>query len=308
MSEPRTLLDLVLAETEDTASTIRLFTFRRPDGGVLPSAPAGGDLVLHLPKGYVRRYALLDADDAPRAYRIAVQRRPEGRASHWLHTAARPGVRFLTEVHPHLDPLPPGEGWVRALFLAGGIGIAGLHATIARLDLLARPSHLHYAARTRSAALFAGAYDADTSLYFDGAVLDIAAAVAAAPEAAHLYCCGPRSMMQAFTRATAGRDPARVHARWFFPEQEPRLGGFALHLARSGRDVPVPPGRTMLDALLAAGVNVPHACLEGLCSRCEARVLQGTAVHHDGAPAAFRRGTALTCCAGAAGERLVLDL
>ena len=46
-------------------------------------------------------------------------------------------------------------------------------------------------------------------LHFDdeaGGVLDMAAAIAATPQNAHIYCCGPNPMLKAFEAATtAGR-------------------------------------------------------------------------------------------------------
>ena len=82
-------------------------------------------------------------------------------------------------------------------------------------------------------------------------------------------------MLQAFERATAAHDPELIHTEYFFPRHEPTLGGFTLELARSRRELAVPPGQTILDALLEAGVSVPYACLEGLCGRCEVPVLAG---------------------------------
>jgi vanillate O-demethylase ferredoxin subunit len=185
---------------------------------------------------------------------------------------------------------------------------------IARLDALGRDWRLHYAARGRAEAAFAdelSAHGPRVRLYFDDATLDLAAAIADAPPDAHLYCCGPRAMLQAFERATAARDPTRIHTEYFFPRHEPTLGGFTLELARSRRELAVPSGQTILDALLEAGVSVPHACLEGLCGRCEVPVLAGTPDHRDEYLSPARRAagrTIITCRSGVVGERLTLDL
>jgi ferredoxin len=42
--------------------------------------------------------------------------------------------------------------------------------------------------------------------------------------------------------------------------------GFDVRLRRSGRIVAVPPGDSILDALLDAGVNVSFSCTEGVCA------------------------------------------
>jgi ferredoxin len=89
------------------------------------------------------------------------------------------------------------------------------------------------------------------------------------------------------------------------------LDTFTVVLARSGREVRVEPGDTILFALICAGVDVEFSCEEGLCGACETKVLAGTPVHRGTVyPAEVheRRSTALICCAGSRSERLVLDL
>jgi len=89
------------------------------------------------------------------------------------------------------------------------------------------------------------------------------------------------------------------------------LDSFTVVLARSGREVHVAPGDTILFALLCAGVDIEFSCEEGMCGACETKVLAGTPVHRGTAyPIAEheRRSTALMCCAGSRSERLVLDL
>ena len=307
----RALLDFVLARISDAAEGVRVLEFRSPSGATLPAAAAGSHIELHLPKGLVRDYSLLDAHDAPESYRIAVKRDPASRGgSRWLHEAPREGFRFLIGAPECSFPLD--EGAAHSVLIAGGIGIAPIRCMALRLAALGRTFELHYAAKSRAEAAFAeelAAYACE--FYFDDDALGMEAVVAAAPADAQLYCCGPRALMQAFERATTSRDPSRVHTEYFFPRHEPRLGGFTVELARSQRRIAVPPGRTILDTLLAAGVNVPYACLEGICGRCEVRVLEGAPDHRDSYLAATRRehgGTMMLCCSGALGERLVLDI
>ena len=53
------------------------------------------------------------------------------------------------------------------------------------------------------------------------------------------------------------------------------VGGFEVQLHRSGRTIAVPPGETILDMLLDAGVNVSFSCTEGVCGTCETKVIDG---------------------------------
>ena len=143
-------------------------------------------------------------------------------------------------------------------------------------------------------------------------MLDIAATVGAAPANAHLYCCGPLPMLSAFESATAHLPRERVHVEYFAAKESPAAaGGFKVVLAKSGREVDVPSGKTILEALLDAGLDVPHSCMEGVCGTCEAAVLEGLPDHRDlvlnDAEHAANK-TMMICCSGSKTDRLVLDL
>ena len=144
------------------------------------------------------------------------------------------------------------------------------------------------------------------------AVLDVAAIVAAAPDAAHLYCCGPASMMAAFEAATAGRPAGHLHVEYFSAAPPaPIEGGFVVALAKSGREFVIPPGTTILETLRKAGLTLTSSCEQGVCGACETRVLEGVPDHRDllltPAEKASNR-TMMICCSGALSDRLVLDL
>ena len=68
---------------------------------------------------------------------------------------------------------------------------------------------------------------------------------------------------------------------------------------------------TILDALLASGVETGHSCLEGVCGTCETKVLEGIPDHRDVVLTAQERAsnrTMMICCSGSKSSRLVLDL
>ena len=119
-------------------------------------------------------------------------------------------------------------------------------------------------------------------------------------------------MLAAFESACAARDPASVHVEYFSAAEAPSVeGGFTVVLSRSNRSVAVPPGKSILDALLDAGVNVPFSCTEGVCGTCETRVLSGTPDHRDVILTESERQagkTMMICCSGSKSEQLVLDL
>jgi tetrachlorobenzoquinone reductase len=145
-----------------------------------------------------------------------------------------------------------------------------------------------------------------------GRVLDLGAVVAQAPRAAHLYCCGPAPMLAAFETATANWPAERKHVEYFTAKDAPALeGGFVVELKRSGKEFVIPAGKSILEVLRDAGMDVSYSCEQGICGACETRVLSGVPEHRDSVltPAEqAANNTVMICCAGSKTERLVLDL
>jgi CDP-4-dehydro-6-deoxyglucose reductase, E3 len=52
-----------------------------------------------------------------------------------------------------------------------------------------------------------------------------------------------------------------------------------------GRSVSVAPGQSLLDAALAAGLNIPHSCKSGHCTSCRAELVAGSVEYPRGRPA-----------------------
>ncbi len=192
---------------------------------------------------------------------------------------------------------------------------------IRRLEALGRRWELFYAARTRAAAAFLDELDtlgSDIRLHVDfddersGRVFDLAAIVKNVPAHAHLYCCGPVPMLEAFEAATAGRPADHVHVEYFKAREAPATeGGFDIKLARSNRTIAIEAGKTILDALLDAGIASNYACTEGVCGTCETRVLEGIPDHRDQFLSTEEQAankSVMICCSGARSRTLVLDL
>jgi vanillate O-demethylase ferredoxin subunit len=119
-------------------------------------------------------------------------------------------------------------------------------------------------------------------------------------------------MMSAFREAAPVEWSGRMHMEYFRPAEIANPArGFVVELARSGREVEVPPGCSILDALMMQGIDAPYSCYEGVCGTCETHVLAGTPDHRDNLlshKAKAEGKTILICCSGSKSERLVLDL
>jgi ferredoxin len=186
------------------------------------------------------------------------------------------------------------------------------------LQTLQRSWELHYACRSREYGAFLELLGelAGVRVHLDeeanGAPLNVAARLQGIARDAHIYCCGPAPMLKAFEAATASWPRAQIHVEYFTPKEEAaRAGGYVVELAKSGLELPVPPGKTILQVLVDAGIDVASSCEEGVCGACETRVLAGRPDHRDAILSDDERAAGksmMVCCSGALSERLVLDL
>ena len=296
-----------------------------PPATRLPAFSAGAHIDLHLPtpKGeLIRSYSLLNDPRETQRYRLGINRdaKSRGGSSH-VHEQLRVGDKLAISAPRNHFPLD--ESAPHNVFIAGGIGITPMLSMIARSQALGTPWTLYYSARTRAHAGFldwlesaAGSQGGRVVLNFDqepgGRMLDLAAIVAALPTGAHVYCCGPIPMLEAYEKATAGLPAERVHMEYFAAKDAPATdGGFSVELARSHKTLQIPAGKTILDCLIEINAEPPYSCREGVCGTCEVKVLEGQPDHRDLVLSDSERAAndrMMVCCSGARTARLVLDL
>jgi tetrachlorobenzoquinone reductase len=304
------------------AERINSYELVDPTGCDLVAFTAGSHIDLHLSNGMIRSYSLVNDPCERNRYVIAVNNDAAGRGgSRFVHETLRAGD-IITISHPRSNfTLQENAG--HSVLIAGGIGITPLLSMIRRLEALGRSWELFYAARTRIAAAFLDELKAlrpdlqeNLHVNFDqepsGRMLDLASIVKNAPGDAHLYCCGPVPMLEAFEAATQDWPAEQVHVEYFKAKERPAVeGSFEVRLARSNRTIKVEAGNTILNALLDAGIAVNYACTEGVCGSCETRVVDGIPDHHDlflGKAEQAANNTMMICCSGSKSGTLVLDL
>jgi tetrachlorobenzoquinone reductase len=316
------LVELRVKRISHEADGINSYELISPTGRDLDPFTAGGHVDVHLPNGMIRSYSLVNDQRERHRYVIAINKEPAGRGgSRFLHDNLKVGD--IVSVSRPRNNFALCEEAEHSILIAGGIGITPLLSMARRLDALGRSSELFYAARARPAAAFLDEIEALASkgrfkvhLDFDdersGRLFDLPGIVSHACAQAHLYCCGPQPMLEAFEAATAGRLADHVHVEYFQAREAPAIeGGFDVRLARSNRTIAVKAGRTILEALLDAGIAANHACSEGVCGTCETRVLEGLPDHRDQFLSKDEQAsnkTMMICCSGARSRTLVLDL
>ena len=314
------LLQLRLRQIRWEAEGIASYEFVSAQGLALPAFSAGSHIDLHLPRAMVRSYSLLNDPAETHRYVIAVQRDAQGRGgSAWMHQTPRVGD-LLRAIAPSND-FPLADSAAPAILIAGGIGITPVVAMLRRLHRLKRPWQLHYAAKSPQQAAFVSDLSALTtedeqlSLHYSSEPtnrLDIVRIVHDAPPEAHLYCCGPPRMIEAFLGATKERPAAQVHLERFAASSvAATAGGYEVVLQRSGRRLAVAEGKTILDTLLDGGIDVQYSCSVGVCGTRQTKVLAGTPDHRDDYLSDDEKAgneTIMVCCSGSRSQTLVLDL
>lgn len=315
-------MQLVVRSRTTLADGIVAIELAAPDGGPLPPFCPGAHIDLKLGNGLSRSYSLVNDPAERERYVIAVNRDPNSRGgSVFVHDALQTGQ--VLEVDGPRNNFALIEDAPLVVLIAGGIGITPLYCMVQRLETLGRPWKLFYGARSRRNCAYlaelmaleeksAGRVHVHFNDEHGGGVIDLPGAVATTPQDAHLYCCGPVPMLEAFLRATADRAEGRAHVEYFSASQDAAVeGGFTVELRRSGRSFVVPHGKSILHVLLEAGLDVSHSCQEGVCGSCETVVVEGEPDHRDAylTPFEHRSGKKIMiCCSGCKSGKLVLDL
>jgi ferredoxin-NADP reductase len=270
-----------------------------------------------------RSYSLTSRTEDGEAYEITVaitasEETDAASISRFLHTSVAPG-RVVTVNGPH-NGFRLADESLPCVLIAGGIGITPLLAMARRLEAEGRPFELFYSGKSKAAMPYLqelesfrhGRCTVITTASPPLPRLDIQAVLDAAPAAAHVYVCGPRGMTDAVFAAAreAGWAAGRVHAESFDSGAASGDDAFTVELAKSGRQLRVAAGETILDALLAAGVALDYDCRHGSCGRCTQAVLRGEPDHRDAlyAGSAEASQAIRICVSRAKSALLVLDL
>lgn len=144
------------------------------------------------------------------------------------------------------------------------------------------------------------------------------------------FLCGPESMISEVSRGLrgAGVPDARIHYELFGASAEDAAAAIARHQERArrfggatcrvtvkadGRETRLelaPDGENILDAALAAGVDLPYACKGGACATCKARVTHGEVdmdVRHALGDDEIAAGFVLSCQAHPVSSEVTID-
>ena len=212
----------------------------------------------------------------------------------------------------------------RHLLVAGGIGVTPILCMAERLEVIGQAFEMHYSARSIDRMAFldrieTSSFARKVQFHFDDGPqaqrLDIPAVVSQPRADVHIYVCGPKGFMDAvLTNARAqGWPDAQLHYEFFSADVQRSNDDdrFDVQLASTGRVITVVKDQTVVQALAAAGIEVPTSCEQGVCGTCLTRVLEGVPDHRDmflTRAEQARNDQFLPCCSRSSSPRLVLDL
>ncbi|MFJ8816563.1 PDR/VanB family oxidoreductase [Amycolatopsis thermoflava] len=317
-SESTVELDAVITRRRIEAEGVVSLTLTAASGEPMPPWEPGAHIDVLLPGGVERQYSLCGDPNDRSQWRIAILREDQGRGgSRWLHDNAEEGGRLRVRGPRNNFPLVEAD---RYLFIGGGIGITPLLTMIRRAQHRGAHWNLVYGGRRESSMAFLDELrpfgDRVRILPEDvHGLLDVPGLLAEAAEGTVVYCCGPTGLLDVVQKHCADRFPGALHIERFTPAEPvgPREGDRPVEVVceYSEKTVVVPPGQSILEALLEEGVEVESSCSEGTCGTCEVAVRSGIPDHRDSVLTEDERAageTMMICVSRARSDRLVLDI
>ena len=285
------MLPLRISSITDAAKGIRSFELIHPDGADLPPFSAGAHIQVRVPCGLLRKYSLCNDPSERHRYVIAVQPEQDGTGG---------SISLINDTHAG-DTLPTAypvntfelvDTAAEYLLIGGGIGITPIMSMIRSFaELPPAPWKLYYLNSSPAETAFleeltAPQLRSHVQIHYDNG--DVSQAldlwpILERPTRAHIYCCGPRSLLDSVRDMTGHWPPSNVHFESFLEGGGVRAEDrpFGVRLAKSGKVFQIPVGKTILEVLREAGLDLASSCESGTCSTCRTRLISGDADHRD---------------------------
>jgi phthalate 4,5-dioxygenase reductase component len=318
MTDQPQMLPLRVTRAEKIADGIYLFEFRDAAGKPLPQFSAGAHITIRVPNGLLRKYSLCNDPKERDRYQVAIKREAEGRGgSSTLIDTVKAGDELM--VTPPVNDFGLPQRAQDFLFIAGGIGITPIMAMIREVQAQGKNFRLFYCSRSPETTAFtqelsAPEFAGKVVIHHDhgnpACSLDLKPILAERKNREHLYCCGPRPLMEAVRKMTDHWSSTAVHFEAFSEAETHKADDkpFRVRLARSGKVLDVPVTKTILEVLRENGVEVPSSCETGTCGTCRTKMLAGEADHRDLVLADHERADHIMICVSRArSDEITLD-
>jgi phthalate 4,5-dioxygenase reductase subunit len=317
-SELPKMMPLHVTRNDKIAEGINLFEFRDPAGKPLPEFSAGAHITIRTPNGSLRKYSLCNDPAERDHYAVAIKREVSGRGgSINLIDGVKAGDELM--VAPPVNDFELPQRATDFLFIAGGIGVTPFMAMIRQAQAQGKRFRLYYCSRSPETTAFieelsAPEFKDQVFIHYDQGdptkSLDLKPILAERKNREHLYCCGPRPLMEAVRMLTDHWSSAAVHFEAFSDAETHKATdtAFKVRLAKSGDVIDVPMTKTILEAMREHDLEVPSSCETGTCGTCRTKMLAGEADHRDLCLAEHeKKDTIMICVSRAKGDEITLD-
>ncbi len=317
-TEQLQMVPLRVTRNDQIADGIHLLEFRDAGGKELPQFSAGAHITIRVPNGLLRKYSLCNDPAERDRYQVAVKREVAGRGgSSTLIDRAKLGDELY--IAPPVNDFALPQRAQDFLFIAGGIGITPIMAMIRQVQKEGKRFRLYYCTRSPETTAFIEElsrpdYKDNVVIHHDhgdpSCSLDLKPILAERKNREHLYCCGPRPLMEAVREMTEHWSSTAVHFEAFSEADVHKATdrSFKVKLAKTGKTVEVAADKTIMEVLRENGVDVPSSCETGTCGTCRTRLIEGEADHRDLVLHAHERGnTIMICVSRAKGDKITID-
>ena len=285
------LRSLVVRSKTQLTPDIWQFELVDPDGGELPAFEPGAHLTVETPSGARRTYSISNDPEEREHYVLGVKQEREGRGgSTSLIEQVGEGDSVAVSEPINRFPLVEADEYV---FVAGGIGITPILSMLrqVRREGLAK-FKLVYCTRSPELTAFLDELQAPelkgkVVIHHDQGDPDQAFdfwELFEKPGKAHVYCCGPRPLMEEVKAVTGHWPESRIHFEDFASDVQavkPDDKAFTVRNAKTGETVEIPADATILETLRAQGHRLPSSCESGTCGSCKTRLVEGEPDHRD---------------------------
>lgn len=304
---------LTVAEVVDETADARSIVFEVPQamGEKFTDYDPGQFLTLRIPSdqtGSVARcYSLSSSPSTDDRPKVTVKRTPDGYGSNWVCDKLEAGSQI--EVLPPSGVFTPHNIHVPLLLIAAGSGVTPVMSILkTALKTGTGPVTFFYANRSESDVIFAAELrellaanpDRLTLVHWleslQGLPNSRALATVFKPMAAthSAYICGPGPFMDAVHEglSKAKFDHHNVHTEVYnsltgdpfvdveheavTEEEAADAAHVEVELDGETHELAWPRSRTLIDIMLAAGLDAPYSCLEGECGSCACTLTEGT--------------------------------
>ena len=288
-------LSLKVIRSVNETPKIRSFELADVESHALPEFTAGAhiDVAIKLPNAQKewRPYSIASDPVERRHYLIAVLLEKESSGgSRYMHQNVAVGD-ILETSEPKSQFFLAGDA-SEHLFIAGGIGITPILSMTKVLAREEKQFSLHYFARTPQVMAFRKTIENMCApyahFYFDNGIPENGAKIQDIVNrwhrGKHVYACGPNGMIKDVRRIcrAQGWPDHSIHYEIFTPPPPVIVGeSIEVSLVRSGLTLIVPPTKSILSAVIEAGVPADFDCKRGECGVCTTRVLEGIPLHRD---------------------------